>query len=601
MADVETAEAGSTPPPAETSPGRSVLIKQAVFVFLVACICGAWLQINPGFMPYGKGENETVWSWQRNEGALRGDTPYHIKYAYLLRTGAIGDAGEDFHWTRLSIWNGNFSDKDFLYHVYLVPFTLGAEDEFHWQALMNGAKFATIIGWGIFGLCLFASLRMLGVRRAWLATLACGALMGSLMAYRMAEPRSWLFGVCMAILGWGALSRGSRKAVFVIAVFYVLAYTGSHLLLAMALFRLVFRQVWRLGSGSFSGTEKVPDPLPSRRRLLIEDLQLTGLVLAGLILGWLIHPGSFALLKIWWVQNVLVPWGHGGGGVIGAISGALLGWPEGAQLPAVPPDMSGIEMLPYGLGKLGAGATFMLAAPIALPIASLALKQKPSATTFATCVIAVGFIVLTFRNGRFLEYAVPFTLLASMCWLHGLIATERVQTALKKTPPRKLVGITSAALAVVLCINLIVAGNEIGYLPRAYYEEAGVWMQSHDEMKGKVVWNHGWDSFPELFMFRSDCDYIWGMDPMFTAALANEDGQRVIEFMDGRLDHWGGNPRTAFYIMREQYGVDYVFFRDDMKDRAMLRQVDSWADAGLLQRRYYDERLGFALYELPRN
>ncbi|MCA8913946.1 MAG: hypothetical protein KDB90_00940 [Planctomycetes bacterium] len=591
MADEETAEAGTIPPPADASaeqPNRSALIKQAIFVFLVACVCGAWLQINPGFMPYGQGENETVWSWQRNEGALRGDTPYHIKFAYLLRTGAIGDAGEDFHWTRLSIWNGSFSDKDFLYHVYLTPFTLGAEDEFHWQSLINGAKFATIIAWGLFGLCLFAGLRMLGVRRAWLATLAGGALMGSLMAYRMSEPRSWLFGVCMAILGWGALSRGSRKTVFVVAVLYVLSYTGCHLLLVMALFRLTFRQLWQpVGS--------------TRRKTLIEDLQLSGLVLAGLIIGWLLHPGSFALLKIWWVQNVLVPWGHSGGGVIGSISASLLGWPEGAQMATVPPDMSGVEMLPYGFGKLSTGASFMLAAPLLLPLASLALKHKPSATTFATCVIAVGFIVLTFRNGRFLEYAVPFTLLASMSWLGELTATEKLRSSLAKVPPRKLLATACASLGLLLGINLYVAGNDIGYLPRAYYEEAGVWMQDHNEMKGKVVWNHGWDSFPELFMFRSDCDYIWGMDPMFTAALANEDGQRVIEFMDGRLDHWGGDPRVAFYIMREQYGVDYVFFRDDMKDRMMLRQVDSWADAGLLERKYYDEQHGFALYELPKN
>ena len=44
----------------------------------------------------------------------------HIRMAEFLK-----DLGPryNFHWARFSTFNGNFSDKDFLYHVALIPFT----------------------------------------------------------------------------------------------------------------------------------------------------------------------------------------------------------------------------------------------------------------------------------------------------------------------------------------------------------------------------------------------------------------------------------------------------------------------------------------------
>ena len=44
----------------------------------------------------------------------------HIRLAEIIKDhGPI----KDFHWARYSIFATRFSDKDFLYHVLLIPFT----------------------------------------------------------------------------------------------------------------------------------------------------------------------------------------------------------------------------------------------------------------------------------------------------------------------------------------------------------------------------------------------------------------------------------------------------------------------------------------------
>ncbi|MCA8912955.1 MAG: hypothetical protein KDB82_14745, partial [Planctomycetes bacterium] len=393
---------------------RQMLIKQCVFVFLVSSICAAYLQLNPGYLPTGLGDNQTVFTWNRNEGLPEGDGYYHIKAAYLYRTGEMFEAGENFHWTRNSIWNGHFSDKEFLYHIYLVPFTLMAEDQYHWQAFVSGAKLSAVIAAGLFMLALFSTMRQLKVPKAWFWTLAAGAVMGVFLPTRLTEPRSWVFGVCFAMLGWAALTRNSRKWAFVIAALFVLSYTGSWLLLAMAFFRAGFRFVVGPDDGS-------------RKAALKQDLILTGVVFGGLLLGWILHPGSFALLKIWWVQNIVVPYTHGFGtptGIVRGITGWMLDWGPDAAIPRVPNEMLGGELKGVPITVLLMGNTFEVTMPVLLPCLSAWFRVRPSKTTVATFIIGVGFTVLHFYNGRFVEYAVPFLLLAGAKWMSEILAAR---------------------------------------------------------------------------------------------------------------------------------------------------------------------------------
>ena len=63
------------------------------------------------------------------------DGYYHAKIAYVMRE--VGFL-KNFQWAHLSLWREQFSDKEFLFHVYLIPFTF-------FKDLMFGAKVGTSV------------------------------------------------------------------------------------------------------------------------------------------------------------------------------------------------------------------------------------------------------------------------------------------------------------------------------------------------------------------------------------------------------------------------------------------------------------------------
>ncbi|GIV32733.1 MAG: hypothetical protein KatS3mg031_0268 [Chitinophagales bacterium] len=66
---------------------------------------------------------------------LETDGYYHSKMAYLMReSGWI----QSFKWAHCSFWRDRFSDKEWLFHVYLIPFTL-------FPNVMTGAKIGIVL------------------------------------------------------------------------------------------------------------------------------------------------------------------------------------------------------------------------------------------------------------------------------------------------------------------------------------------------------------------------------------------------------------------------------------------------------------------------
>ncbi|MCL4731885.1 MAG: hypothetical protein KJ044_15815, partial [Planctomycetes bacterium] len=280
----------------DSPPGISFW-REALLTVLIATLLGAFVHTNPGFLDLGNGEQ---WHWQRSPGIVMGDSGYHIRMGWLYRTGEAQAAGPNFHWTRLSVWNGRFSDKDFLYHIYLIPFTGFARDAWDHDGLVKGAKVASAAGYGLLALALLCALRLAGVRPAWPFVLLVAAT-SWLFLLRMMEARSWAFSAACAVLGWVFLLRGNRAAVFCTGVVYTLSYTASHILVVLAVFQLAARLV--LG----------PDAGSSRRADLRRNAALLGMAVLGLAAGTLLHPQPLEQVRLWWVQNVLVLYMHSGG------------------------------------------------------------------------------------------------------------------------------------------------------------------------------------------------------------------------------------------------------------------------------------------------
>ncbi|MCL4732099.1 MAG: hypothetical protein KJ044_16905, partial [Planctomycetes bacterium] len=222
------------------------------------------------------------------------DTYYHIKMGWLYGTGEVQQAGVNFHWTRESTWNGAFSDKDYLFHVYLVPFAQFADGPGDIEGLIFGARLGIAVLTTLFALALWSALRLLGVRHAWLYTLLLTVAGGSYIVFRVNMCRSYMISLALAVLGWALLLRRVKLPLFIIATVFTLSYTASHLLLGMQ----VARMVAELVLGPQTGRTRMQD--------LKSNLAQAGCIAGGITLGCLLHPHSWELVQLWWFQNVVV-------------------------------------------------------------------------------------------------------------------------------------------------------------------------------------------------------------------------------------------------------------------------------------------------------
>ena len=69
----------------------------------------------------------------------------HARMAQILQTDGLP---RQFHWAKFSYFNEHFSDKDFLYHALLIPFTLG-QDIFYGSKIA-AALFASLLLYAFF-------------------------------------------------------------------------------------------------------------------------------------------------------------------------------------------------------------------------------------------------------------------------------------------------------------------------------------------------------------------------------------------------------------------------------------------------------------------
>lgn len=482
------------------------------------------------------------------------DTYYHIKMGWLYGTGEVQQAGADFHWTRESTWNGAFSDKDYLFHVYLVPFAQFADGPGDIEGLIFGARLGIALLTTLFALALWGALRMFGVRHAWLYTLLLTAAGGSYIVFRVNMCRSYMISLALSVLGWALLLRRVRLPLFVISVVFTLSYTASHLLLALQIIRMVAEFVF----GPETGRTRWQD--------VKGNLAQAGCIAGGIAVGCLLHPHSWELVQLWWVQNVVVlalshrdsvaPVIDG----FGAFFGMPTDWANGPQIAL------GRELEPP-LGSFVATSTPVLwLAPMLLPLFSALLGHRPSRKAVLTGMVAIVWLFAFMTNQRFLEYAAPFSVLACGLWIHELMASPGFAAFGAARPVMARALPYSAAAIALIATGVLWVGAAINYrsTDRGVVEHAARWLHDNPQSHGKVVWHCRWDDFTKLIFYASECDYLIGLDPTFMLA---RDRKRYELWMDLAR----GRKREMIEPIRDEFGADYILFRRSSSEYAYHR------------------------------
>lgn len=546
---------------------------QGLALTLLAFIGMLQYQFVPGFVTDAEGDTAL---YSTSVGLPDVDSYYHIKMAWLIRTGEFGEAGGNFHWTRESTWSDSFSDKDYLFHVYLVPFTLFADGPGDARGLITGAKLGISVLGALMVLVLYTVLRGFDVRHAWVFTLGLAAVGGTYWVFRMNMCRSYQISVILALAGWLLIARRRRLALLLVAAIYTLSYTASHLLLAMLLVRAVM--------------ELVVGPRPGGSRLadLKANSVLAGCIVGGIALGCLLHPESWNLVKLWWVQNVVVlALSHEGtvAQVVDNVS-ALFGHPTnyGAGVEIA----LGRELAPTAAPAAIFGTPLIFFPPMLLPLAAAIMGWRPSREAVLTATVAVVWLVGYMLNSRFLEYAAPFMTLAIGIWVTELLSSSSYRDWMERRPIiARALPISGAVIAMIAGASMWI-GAALSYRARDLgdIELAGRYLHEHPETHGKLVWHDRWDDFPSLLFFASECDYLIGLDPTFFLVHDEEKYKTWWEIKRGKRRDVLGPIRDDFkadYILAHRSSSEYFYNRLNEEARAgnlklLIRAPDDeWA------------------------
>ncbi len=402
---------------------------------------------------------------------------FHIRYAQLLRDEGIS---RSFPWWQETFLRDHWADKDFLYHVLLIPFTFGN--------LMLGARLAAVFfaGLALGTFCVVARLLRVPAPAAFsLGLLACS----SDFLFRLTFTRPHVLGVALALAGTCAVFLRRPVWAFVLAALYANAHT-SFLVLPFAAFLYC----------------AVDRSAPASGRL--RRFRLFFWTAAGAALGCAVSPYVPNNLHLWWVQNVRV---------LG------LAWSE---LPGI---RLGTELLPLPSNALLLGNLGIF---LALPAATILMARARRVSADATVLIllAWGFLFLAMLSQRFLEFCAPFTVLLAGAALRDRIRRDEAGTAEHAAAPaashvaggsgiapRRAAFAALAALlvvAVLLVINVKEARSAIAEEEGPSYEGAAGWLSSHVPA-GETVFHLSWDEVPELFFFAPRLHYLVGLDPTF--------------------------------------------------------------------------------------
>jgi len=414
------------------------------------------------------------------------DTGYHLAVARLVRAHGIL---QEFPWTPFSWLADHYADKELLFHLLLAPL---ASLEPNLAARIAGAVLGTALLSTLYAILVRE--RVLGA--GWWTLAALASSSGFVLRFSLVRPH--LLSIPLAlVITWAGIRR--RWLVLGAAcLLYPLCYTAWHLPLVLLGLVELARFV-------------------SERRI---DWRVPALGAAGLALAILLHPNFPNNLALFWIQNFEVLFGTAWAGRAGF-------------------DM-GPEFRPFMLAHIH---RFMLIpallACFALPLAWRARSRDP--LPLAVALVAAGFLLVTLRSQRFLEYLAPFAALALA------LATSRTQ----RTAAWRDLGAWVFALS-CLYTGLLGRGVFDRMALRVDPFPPAVAEALRDAIpEGALVLTCDWDVTGRMMLALPERRFPVALDPVF---FARKDLERYQIWYD--VVH--APPRHPAALLRETFDAEHV-------------------------------------------
>ena len=451
---------------------------------------------------------------------------YHIKLAELMRTDGLKPT---FSWLPLSILNPQeFYDHHFLFHVALIPFTLGD--------LRVGAKWAAVIFASLAFLAVWILFHRQRVPFAWLWALGLLGISDAFL-YRMSVTRAQSLSLAVLALAFAWLLEGKYKHLAILSFIYVWLYDAFPLMIALAVLHLIAIAL-------------------IERRLEYRPLLY---ITAGMILGLIINP--------YFPENIIFSYRH--------------------MLPKLADATSvrvGNEWFPYETKQLLDNSLPALAAFTSGALALGLSARKMDVRTALALLVSLLFGLMLFQARRFVEYFPPFALIfAAFAWtpLFPQVADLVSSTDSPRGPFNLRTYIPVILLSLVVAVSIarsIPPAREALGTSKPYdlYAGASAWLKENTEA-GTRVFQTDWDDFPRLFFYNTHNTYLVGLDPTYmqlydadlydlwveiTQGDVQEPSELIVSIFASQYVHTDLNHGDFLQVAEQDPGLEEVY-RDD--------------------------------------
>ena len=453
------------------------------------------------------------------------DGYYHIRFAEIMRREGFRP---DFPWLPLTILNPReFYDHHFLYHVALIPFTLGD--------LIQGGKWASVLFASLAFTSIYGLLRSQRIPYAGLWALGLLAVSGAFL-YRMSMVRAQSLSLAVLVLGLFLMFGRRYKWLVPLSFLYVWLYDAFPLMIVAAAVHVF--SVWIV-----------------EKKLDLRPVLYSGV---GVGLGMLINP--------YFPDNVVFVLRH--------------------ILPKLTETTSvrvGNEWYPYDTGQLLENSPFALVA-FAAGIVGLGLKERRMDVQTATVMfLSLIFGLMLFQSRRFIEYFPAFALIfAAFAWRSLLSPVAGDAAGNDKGNGRSWSSLSFTRtlhnwLPALILAALMVPGFIVtswnaresiqASKPSGIYSAAANWLAENTPVRSRVF-QTDWDDFTRLFYYNTHNTYLVGLDPTYLSLYDEHLYEQWVEITQGDVDQ-------PSEVIAGAFGAEFIFSDLDHTDFIRQAELDS--------------------------
>lgn len=422
----------------------------------------------------------------------------HIRMAEFIREGGLR---YNFHWARYSTFTDHFADKDLLYHLLLIPFSL-------WPNIFFGAKIAACLFAIFLYLAFFFCLKRYCIKPLVPILLAAFFLSAPFLV-AISRPRPMIFSIALTLLFTHFLIKGKRWVLFALAVVYTLTHvSGPHLIFFAALGEVI--------------------RYCNQRQFAWKSVLA---VAGGVLMGILIHPNFPNNLLVLYLNGVLVP--------IYALK-----W--GLEL--------GAEFFPTDTRDFVLGYPLVLIGLILLLAAATSPARRIKISTKIWMGISAFFFVFSFFSRRYGIHSYPMILISLGAYFSDWWSQERLLLFRQSKLVQWLVVSGTSVILTFVVLNTYKGfrQNALSEMICNSHFEAVAQYMSQNIPPQELIFHTNWSDSQYFIGLNPQNDYFVTLDPMYMYYWDPKKYQlyREIAF---------GNSSDPYKFLKEDFGVRYGY------------------------------------------